>query len=77
MPQGKNVSTYRFKVHNKKTGENLYFSGSNDIFKKLKIPKTSVFNLLKKGLSPKWKDYEIDSCLLPIYKIYKVPIEYN
>lgn len=84
--KGKCESHYRFKVERliedmviqgEEHIETLYFKQQVDLTKKLGIPKSTIYLMLKYGDNhrvSKWKNYYIKKCREPAFQ--KVEIEY-
>jgi hypothetical protein len=84
--KGKCESHYRFKVERliedmviqgEEQIETLYFKQQVDLTKKLGIPKSTIYLMLKYGDNhkvSKWKNYYIKKCREPAFQ--KVEIEY-
>jgi hypothetical protein len=84
--RGKCESYYRFKVDriidfpenegNEQT-ETLYFKQQDELTKKLGIPKSTIYLMIKLGDEhgiSKWKNYFISKCREPAFQ--RIPVEY-
>lgn len=72
--RGKSKSAYRYKVVDKRTGELYHCITADEIEKKLGIPESSVYWMMRQenNSSKKWENFAIFRCNIPIYKQVKV-----